>query len=118
MTKYDLKISKIFFEKSMLKSRGLINKAVCVLKLVTNIMQKGNNITNAKKTIANNDKNSNIIFSETKSWFRYLKSYFLSLFVKNNIKKNIPVEYHNGELSFNTEQIVVNNSDNIKIFNK
>ena len=34
----DQKSVETFFEKSMLKSRGLINSAVCVFKLVTNMM--------------------------------------------------------------------------------
>ena len=73
-------------------------------------------MTNAKNTIANNDKNSNTIFSDIKSWFKYFKSYFFNLFVKNKINKNIPTKNHKGEFSFKNVYKIVNDKDNIKIF--
>ena len=73
-------------------------------------------MTNAKNTIANKDKNSNTIFSDIKSWFKYFKSYFLNLFVKNKISKKIPTENHIGEFSFKNVYKIVNDKDKIKIF--
>ena len=75
-------------------------------------------MTNAKNIIANKDRNSNTIFSNIKSWFKYFKSYFFNLFVKNKINKNIPAENHIGELSLKKVYVIVNNVDNIKIFKR
>ena len=75
-------------------------------------------MTNAKNSIANKDKNSNTIFSDIKSWFRYLRSYFLNLLVKNKINKKIPPENQIGELLFKNIYKIVNNTDNIKIFKR
>ena len=75
-------------------------------------------MTNAKNIIANKDRNSNTIFSDIKSWFKYFKSYFFNLFVKNKINKNIPAVNHRGEFSFRNVYKNVNNKDNMKIFNR
>ena len=68
--------------------------------------------------MANKDKNSNTIFSDIKSWFKYLKSYFFNLFVKNKINKNIPTENHKGEFSLRNVYKIVNDKDSIKIFKR
>ena len=75
-------------------------------------------MTSAKNTIANKDKNSNTIFSDIKSWFKYLKSYFFNLFVKNRANKKIPTENHKGELSLINVYRIVNKKDNITVFKK
>ena len=75
-------------------------------------------MTNAKNSIANKDKNSNTIFSDIKSWFRYLRSYFLNLLVKNKINKKIPPENQSGELLLKNIYKIVNDMDNIKIFKR
>ena len=75
-------------------------------------------MTNAKNIIANKDKNSNTIFSDIKSWFKYLKSYFFNLFVKNKTNKKIPTENHSGELSLRNVCKIVNSKDNVKIFKR
>ena len=75
-------------------------------------------MTNAKNIIANKDKNSNTIFSDIKSWFKYLKSYFFNLFIKNKVNKKIPTENHKGELSLINEYKIVNKRDNITIFKR
>ena len=75
-------------------------------------------MTNAKNTIANKDKNSKTIFSDIKSWFKCLKSYFFNLFVKNKTNKKIPAENHRGELSLINVYKIVNKRDNIKIFKR
>ena len=75
-------------------------------------------MTNAKNSIANKDKNSNTIFSDIKSWFRYLRSYFLNLLVKNKINKKIPPENQSGELLLKNIYKIVNDIDNIKIFKR
>ena len=75
-------------------------------------------MTSAKNTIANKDKKSNTIFSDIKSWFKYFKSYFFNLFIKNKTNKNIPTENHIGELSLRNVYKTVNNKDNIEIFKR
>ena len=75
-------------------------------------------MTNAKNIIANKDKNSNTIFSDIKSWFKYLKSYFFNLFVKNKTNKKIPTENHSGELSLRNAYNIVNKRDSKKIFKR